>query len=253
MKTARFTEVVKKAGAPETYLLWVPPKQDSAFQRAVKEHRILTIHQENVGTKKDYGMVGFHEEPNAQFLVFPKSLKTFADRRIIGINYDLLAKDSRSGAPSAKERPKAAEKAAKKEEQKPAARKRETAVLSGREKNVVAFEPPVEKPAAVQSQKDESPEAATPSAARRSTTRPKPLKEFKPVKPQKRTEVPEPAPPAKPAKEPAIEKKPATDPVIDERVLSVVRRAMKDLDAGKTVAAYKRLEVLVEAAGDRGE
>jgi hypothetical protein len=99
MKTARFTDLVNKAGAPEPYLLWVPPKDDRVFQRAVKENRILTIHQENVGTKKDYGMVGFHEESNAQFLIFTKSLKTFADRRVIGINYDLLAKDSRAVKP----------------------------------------------------------------------------------------------------------------------------------------------------------
>jgi hypothetical protein len=244
--------VVKKAGAPETYLLWLPPKQDSVFQRAVREDRILTVHQENVGTKKDYGMVGFREEPNAQFLVFPKSLKTFADRRIIGINYDLLAKDSRAGAPSAKERPKAAEKAAKKEELKPAAQKTDTAVLRGRGKNVVAFEPAVERPAAVPSQQDESPEASTLSATRRSTKKPKPLREPNPVNPPKGTDVPEPAPPAKPAKEPATKKEPPTDRVIDERVLSVVRRAMKDLDAGKTVAAYKRLEALIAEANGRG-
>ena len=121
MKTARFTDLVKKAGAPNPYLLWVSPKKDNIFQRAVKEQRVLTIHQENVGTKKDYGMVGFHQEPNAQYLVFPKSLKAFGD------------------------------------------------------------------------------------------------------------------------------------PAVDPRVLSVMRRAMKDLDAGKTVAAYKRLEALVaEAEGEGG-
>lgn len=96
MKTARFAEIVERCGAPETYLLWVPPKQDKDFQRAVTASRIMTIHSQNVGAKKDSGTVGFIEEPNAQYLLFPKSLTRYADRRVVGINYALLAKGSRS-------------------------------------------------------------------------------------------------------------------------------------------------------------
>jgi hypothetical protein len=98
MKTARFASVVEKSGAPETYLLWVSPKQDKHFQRALAENRIMTIHSQNVGAKKDSATVGFVEEPNAQYLMFPKSLKRFAERKIIGINYELLAAGSRSSS-----------------------------------------------------------------------------------------------------------------------------------------------------------
>src|SRR5688572_25315198 len=100
MKTVRFAEVVAKSGAPEAYQLWLPPKQDRAFQRAAKEHRVMTIHQENVGAKKDHGTVGFLEEPQAQYLIFPKTLRAFSERKVIGINYELLAKSSRLAAAS---------------------------------------------------------------------------------------------------------------------------------------------------------
>jgi len=39
----------------------------------------------------------------------------------------------------------------------------------------------------------------------------------------------------------------------ESRLLDVVRRAMKDLDAGKTVAAYKKLEALTAEAEKRAK
>jgi outer membrane biosynthesis protein TonB len=95
MKTVRFAEVVKAGGAPETYVLWVPAKQDARFQSALKANRIVTVQQDIIGSKKDFGEVGYKEQPNAQLLIFPKSVKRFANRRIIGMNYELLAKESR--------------------------------------------------------------------------------------------------------------------------------------------------------------
>jgi hypothetical protein len=35
-------------------------------------------------------MVGFFERKGALYLEFPKSLKRFADRRIVGIKWDLV-------------------------------------------------------------------------------------------------------------------------------------------------------------------
>ena len=35
-------------------------------------------------------MVGFKEQKGASYLVFPKSLSRFEDRRIVGINWDLV-------------------------------------------------------------------------------------------------------------------------------------------------------------------
>lgn len=236
MKTARFTDLVKKAGAPNPYLLWVSPKKDDVFQRAVKEQRVLTIHQENVGTKKDYGMVGFHEEPNAQYLVFPKSLKAFGERRIIGINYDLLAKESRAGKTPEIQRRSPPANPPKKEALKPAAQKAKADESREPEEKVVAFEAPVKESAP-----DQERPAKTTSAAKST----KPAKQPKPLKASKSRPQEKPTKPAKPT---PPEKRPTHESAVDPRVLSVVRRVMKDLDAGKTVAAYKKLEALVAEA-----
>lgn len=90
MKTVRFTELVKASGQPEAYTLWTAPKKDRAFQALLKAHRVLSVHQETVGTKADYGEVGYHEDRKAQILVFPKSIKRFAGKKVVGVKYDLL-------------------------------------------------------------------------------------------------------------------------------------------------------------------
>jgi hypothetical protein len=220
MKTARFSDLVKKAGPPDSYLLWSSPKTDRVFQRAVKENRILTIHQENVGTKKDYGRVGFHEEPNAQFLMFPKSLKSFGDRRVIGINYDLLSKDSRAAKPN--EIPRGAGKGSTKKAARKTAEAKSTPPPPSKrpdpeepEEKIVAFEKPAEKLA---------PAALAPA------TKSRPKKSTGDGKPDEG----------------------GSDSRVDPHFLTMVKRAMKDLDAGKAVAAYKRLESLLEEAGKRG-
>lgn len=96
MKSARFATLVERAGAPSPYLLWVPPEKDRTLQSAIKQHRVLTVHQDVRGTKKDYGTVGFTQEPEAQYLIFPKSLRRFESQRVVGINYDLLEPDARA-------------------------------------------------------------------------------------------------------------------------------------------------------------
>ena len=88
VKTARFAQVVEKAGKPEVYTLWQKPAQDRHLQSAIKNNRVLTIQRSDTGS--EFGIVGFKEQKGgASYLVFPKSLKRFENDRIVGINWDL--------------------------------------------------------------------------------------------------------------------------------------------------------------------
>jgi hypothetical protein len=111
VKTVRFANVVERSGAPETYLVLLDPAKDRALQSAVKAQRVMTVFQESVGTRADYGEVGFNPGPGRQFLVFPKSLKPFVGREVIGIKYDLISspevpKSERARAPRPPKKPK---------------------------------------------------------------------------------------------------------------------------------------------------
>ena len=88
VKTVRFADLVDQAGKPEPYTLWQKPAQDRHFQSALKNHRIMTIQESESGT--EFGMVGFKQSKTARYLVFPKSLKRFENKRIVGINWDLV-------------------------------------------------------------------------------------------------------------------------------------------------------------------
>jgi hypothetical protein len=89
-KTARFSEVVARSGTPEIHLTWTKPASDRVLQTALKQSRVLTVHQQAGGAKKDFGVVGLEPAPGTQFLIFPRSLRRFAGRRVVGINYELL-------------------------------------------------------------------------------------------------------------------------------------------------------------------
>jgi hypothetical protein len=90
MKTVRFSEVVNSSGKPDTHLLLIAPAKDKTLQAAIKSNRVMTVYQGSGSTKSDYGTIGFVEGSSRQFLVFPQTLKSFADKRVIGIKYDLL-------------------------------------------------------------------------------------------------------------------------------------------------------------------
>ena len=79
-------------------------KDGSILRNCSGMRRIMTVKQENVGTKKDFGVAGFYREPNAAYLIFPKSLQAYEGKRVVGIKYDLLAKSKPKG-PMAKVRP----------------------------------------------------------------------------------------------------------------------------------------------------
>jgi hypothetical protein len=88
VKTARFAQVIEKCGRPEVYTLWQKPAQDRHLQSQIKNHRVMTIQRSDSGT--EFGIVGFKERKGASYLVFPKSVKRFENKRVVGINWDLV-------------------------------------------------------------------------------------------------------------------------------------------------------------------
>jgi len=89
-KSARFALVVEMCGAPQVYTLWQPPKKDRRLQAQIRQSRVMTIQQSESGA--DFGCIGFIERKGAIYLMFPKSLKRFADQRIVGIKWELVKK-----------------------------------------------------------------------------------------------------------------------------------------------------------------
>jgi hypothetical protein len=88
VKTARFADVVERCGQPQVYTLWQNPKTDRHFQSVIKNVRLMTIRASDTGT--EFGEVGFHEVKGASYLEFAKSLRRFTEKRIVGINWDLV-------------------------------------------------------------------------------------------------------------------------------------------------------------------
>ena len=91
MKTVRFDNLVRDSGKPEIYTPWGDPKTDAAFQRSVQKNQIVTVQQENVGGRKDFGIVGFHPQRQATYFVFPKPLEAEPGSKVVGIKYDRVA------------------------------------------------------------------------------------------------------------------------------------------------------------------
>jgi hypothetical protein len=86
--TARFSQVIEESGKPEVYTLWQKPAADRHLQSQINNNRVMTIQKSDGGT--DFGMAGFKERKGATYLLFPKSLKRFANKRIVGIDWALL-------------------------------------------------------------------------------------------------------------------------------------------------------------------
>jgi hypothetical protein len=49
----------------------------------------MTVHT-GTGAQTDFGAIGYADDPQAQVLIFPRSLKAFEGRKVVGIKYDLL-------------------------------------------------------------------------------------------------------------------------------------------------------------------
>ena len=88
VKTARFAQVVEDCGEPEVYTLWQKPAQDRHLQSQIKNNRVMTI-QKSEGSV-EFGMVGFKKRERAIYLTFPKSLKRFENKRIVGVKWELV-------------------------------------------------------------------------------------------------------------------------------------------------------------------
>ena len=88
VKTARFVQVVEKCGEPEVYTLWQKPAQDRHLQSQIKNSRVMTIQKNEGGV--EFGIVGFKERKRATYLIFPKSLKRFENKRIVGVKWELV-------------------------------------------------------------------------------------------------------------------------------------------------------------------
>jgi hypothetical protein len=103
-KEIRFAQLVKASGKPQTATLWSKPKKHSPFMEAVKQNRVLTVIQPHKSAK-DFGLIGFHEQPLASYFVFPKKLPSNSDARVVGIKYDLLNEPQREQSAPAKAKP----------------------------------------------------------------------------------------------------------------------------------------------------
>ncbi len=90
VKSTRFSVVVEACGQPQVYTLWQAPENDRALQAQIRKNRVLSILRSESGT--EFGSVGLAKRKGAIHLVFPKSLKRFADQRIVGIKWDLAKK-----------------------------------------------------------------------------------------------------------------------------------------------------------------
>ena len=88
IKTARFSQIIEKCGKPEVYTLWQKPSADRHLQGQIKKTRLMTVLKSESGN--DFGIVGFKESKQARYLVFPKSLKRFAEKRIIGVDWSVV-------------------------------------------------------------------------------------------------------------------------------------------------------------------
>lgn len=179
MKTARFKKIVTACGRPRIHLTWVKPEKDRELMKLLKAGRVMTVHQAARGSGKDFGTVGlFKEGRNTQLLVFPRSLRRFAESRVVGIDYTLLEV----------ERPAAVAEPARK--------------------------PPAPKaPAKLSGERLDFPSPKTPPAPPVAT---------KPIAPGISASVP-----------PSISRE--------------IKRALRDLQAGRTTAAQARLEKLLGA------
>ena len=87
-KTARFSKVIEECGVAKIHTPWRKPSDDREFQSQLKNGRVMTVLK--TGRGADFGIAGFRETKDSRYLIFPKSLKRFVDRRIVGIDWGLV-------------------------------------------------------------------------------------------------------------------------------------------------------------------
>ena len=207
MKTARFASIVKTQGKPENYLAFADPSKDRGFQSAVKANRVMTVFQEAAGSKTDHGEIGFHPGHSRQFLIFPRSLKSYTDSKVIGIKYDLL-----NGSEEPEDAGKSPQEAASASSAKKKAAPRPQRKDSRKQGPVNATSPPEGK------------------KPRKTKSRPKPAKASRSSEKAKILPFP-----------PQAGQEPDRD-----NLKKAMRKAMALLEDGKAVAAFQLLKKTVE-------
>lgn len=215
-KTIRFSQVVERSGQPQVHTLWMAPEKDPQFRRAQQSHRVMTVAPSAVG-KTEVGHVGttLDTPVGGQFLIFPKSLKPFEGARVVGIKFDLIEQPKLASLPE--QVPSGPPKAARRIQKSPG-------------------KPAAPKPTTVKSQ---SPKPVAP-----------PADATPPPRAAEQTPQPTATPPAKPDSPKTRRTRKRAQPTTQApaALLRAVKAAMKDLQQGKPVAAYQRLERATAAA-----
>jgi hypothetical protein len=245
-KAVRFSKVVERSGAPQVHTLWLRPDKDPELQRAQKAHRVMTVQSGAGGAKADVGTVGFKTDARgtAQFLIFPKSLKQFEGARIVGVKFDLVRQPQLASVDALKEMGMT----------KPRS-------VVGRRTSRAAGPHPSPATFSVEPTPATPPE---PSEERESHVVP-----FEPATPapetrprntaQTKTRLPVPRPPrgfARTTRESARAAKQRESTARggsarEAALIRDVRSALKELQKGKSVAAYQRLERALSRASSR--
>ncbi len=60
--------------------------------KAVRDNRVVTLIQQAFIKKKDFGEIGFHRDPRAAYLIFPKSLPKGEASHVVGIKQELIGR-----------------------------------------------------------------------------------------------------------------------------------------------------------------
>jgi hypothetical protein len=102
-KSVRFSEIVKACGQPEPVTPWLDPAKDKRFMTAVRQNRVMTVEQDNVGTHRDIGIFGFIKERNVSYFIFPKTLSRFVGKEVKGIKYELIKQPAATESEPARE------------------------------------------------------------------------------------------------------------------------------------------------------
>jgi len=234
MNTVRFSQVVNSSGRPDTHLLLMAPAKDKELQAAIRANRVMTVYQGSGSTKTDYGTIGFAEGSSRQFLLFPKTLKSFEGKRVIGIKYDLL-----ESMPVSKE-----ETTSKPKSRKASRPTRDLGPAEVDLRPAIPMASRADKPAAEQT--NSAPKSLTEVLARSAGTTASKKKPSARVQPQDKKSV-------EAAPEKVVEfPKPESNEQRPERSDEVealkrrVREAIDVLEQGKQVAAYNLLKRIVE-------
>ena len=100
----RFGDLVRNSGRPKTVTIWSQDGPGNELERLRRENRLFTVFQRP--KQRDYGLIGFHPDPHAAYLAFPRPLPPAETGRIVGINYQMIEEPQRGVSVSARRKRK---------------------------------------------------------------------------------------------------------------------------------------------------